>query len=144
MFGSRHSQGQQQETGNVFSGFDTNILAEAFGVDEETARKLQGEQDERGLIVRVERGLQTVRPPFSREEERQQQRGGGHRNGLEETVCSARFRENIDDPSRADIYNPQAGRLSTLNSYNLPILRRIQLSAERGVLQKVRNSLVAQ
>ncbi|KAM7501464.1 hypothetical protein LguiB_000368 [Lonicera macranthoides] len=131
MRGSRHSQSQQQETDNVFSGFDTQTLAEAFGVDEETARKLKGEQDERGPIVRVERGLQTVRPPFSREEERQQQQGEGRGNGLEETVCSARFRENIDDPSRADIYNPRAGRLSTLNSYNLPILRHIQLSAER-------------
>lgn len=115
-------------------------MAEAFGVDEETARKLQGEDDERGHIVRVERGLQVIRPPRTREEQERQEQGQRHGqgNGLEETVCSARFRENIDDPSRADIYNPRAGRLSTLNSFNLPILSFFKLSAERGVLQRVR------
>ncbi|KAF3947807.1 hypothetical protein CMV_026114 [Castanea mollissima] len=57
-------------------------------------------------------------------------------NGIEETLCTLRLRENIHDPSRADIYNPDAGRISTLNSHNLPILRWLQLSAEFGRLQK--------
>ena len=83
-----------------------------------------------------------------REEEREQererresQRGGrgrGGYNGIEETLCTLRLRENIHDPSRADIYNPHAGRISTLNSHNLPVLRWLQLSAEFGRLQKVR------
>ena len=83
-----------------------------------------------------------------REEEREQererresQRGGrgrGGYNGIEETLCTLRLRENIHDPSRADIYNPHAGRISTLNSYNLPVLRWLQLSAEFGRLQRVR------
>ena len=81
-----------------------------------------------------------------REEEREQERGrresqrggrGGY-NGIEETLCTLRLRENIHDPSRADIYNPHAGRISTLNSHNLPVLRWLQLSAEFGRLQRVR------
>ncbi|KAK4595356.1 hypothetical protein RGQ29_013704 [Quercus rubra] len=81
-----------------------------------------------------------------REEEREQERerresqrggrGGGGYNGIEETLCTLRLRENIHDPSRADIYNPHAGRISTLNSHNLPVLRWLQLSAEFGRLQK--------
>ena len=82
-----------------------------------------------------------------REEEREQererresQRGGrGGYNGIEETLCTLRLRENIHDPSRADIYNPHAGRISTLNSHNLPVLRWLQLSAEFGRLQRVRS-----
>ncbi|KAA8543372.1 hypothetical protein F0562_021133 [Nyssa sinensis] len=128
--------GQQERFGSVLRGFDVQILAEALGVDTETARKLQGEDDQRGHIVRVERGLQVVRPPLSREEEEEQEREGRRGNGLEETICSMRLRENINDPSRADVYNPRAGRLSSLNSLNLPILNLLQLSAEKGVLYR--------
>ncbi|KAL4601892.1 hypothetical protein ACB092_10G014900 [Castanea dentata] len=79
-----------------------------------------------------------------REEEREQERerresrrgGRGRDNGIEETLCTLRLRENIHDPSRADVYNPQAGRISTLNSHNLPVLRWLQLSAEFGRLQR--------
>ena len=62
---------------------------------------------------------------------------GDYDNGLEETFCSMRLKENIGDPSRADIFTPQAGRISTVNSFNLPILRHLRLSAERGVLYNV-------
>lgn len=137
---------QGQESGNVFRGFDVQTLKESFNVDEETARKLRGENDKRGHIIKVERGLQVTSPPLTREEERQRQeqgqgQGGRDNNGLEETICSARLGENLNDPERADIYNPNAGRLSTLNSYNLPILSVLRLSAERGVLHK--NAMVA-
>nr|POF05311.1 13s globulin basic chain [Quercus suber] len=44
--------------------------------------------------------------------------------------------ENIHDPSHADIYNPEAGQISTLNSHNLVVLRWLQLSAEFGRLQR--------
>lgn len=128
--------------GNIFSGFDTRILAESFGVSEELARRLQSQQDERGNIVRVQEGLHVVRPPWRAGEEREFHHHGRYMdNGLEETICSARIRENIDDPERADIYTPQAGRLTTLNSFNLPILKFLRLSAEKGVLY--RNSIMA-
>ncbi|KAE8735966.1 Legumin B [Hibiscus syriacus] len=38
------------------------------------------------------------------------------------------------DSSFADIFNPRGGRITTVNGFNLPILKWLQLSAERGVL----------
>ncbi|XP_058094543.1 cocosin 1-like [Magnolia sinica] len=130
----------QQESGNenIFSGFNVETLAEAFGVSTETARKLQSEDDRRGNIVRVENGLQVVRPPRREEDEQREQRG---LNGLEETTCSMRLTENIADPTRADVYTPRGGRIRNTNGQNLPILRTLQMSAERGVLY--RNALLA-
>ena len=104
--------------------------------------------------MKVKGKLQVARPPRSREErerlerqereqekedekEQRESRRGGRDNGIEETLCTLRLRENIHDPSRADIYNPKAGRISTLNSHNLPVLRWLQLSAEFGRLQRV-------
>jgi hypothetical protein len=122
-------------------------------VNEDTARKLQGNNDNRRHIVRVEGDLQVLRPPMSREEwereesqeresererERQRQQGGrGRENGFEETICTMRLRENIGRRSRADIYTEQAGRINTVNSNTLPVLRWLQLSAERGDLNRV-------
>lgn len=140
-----------QEGNNVFSGFETRFLANLLNLDEETVRKIQGHNDQRKNIVRVKGGgLDVVAPPRAREErereeqqerERERQESGRGRkeysNGFEETICSARLRENIGDSARADIFNPQAGRISTVNSFNLPILNYLQLSAERGVLYRV-------
>ncbi|XP_023897463.1 LOW QUALITY PROTEIN: 11S globulin seed storage protein Jug r 4 [Quercus suber] len=152
----RGQRRQQQGKGNnLFSGFRTEDLADAFNVDKETIRNLQGFHEDRKNIVKVKGRLQVAMPPRSgeererlerqereqeKEDEREQResqspRGGGD-NGIEETLCTLRLRENIYDPSRADIYNPQAGRISTLNSHNLPVLRRLQLSAEFGRLQR--------
>ncbi|KVE34071.1 11-S seed storage protein, plant, partial [Cynara cardunculus var. scolymus] len=124
------SKGQSQEegSGNIFQGFEVEILAKAFNVDRETAQMLQCQLDQRGHIVMVERGLQVIRPPMSIQE---QQRG---RNGIDETICSLKIRENIDDASRADFYNPQAGSCTHLNSLKFPILKFLQLGAQRGVL----------
>ncbi|CAM8928694.1 unnamed protein product [Rhodiola kirilowii] len=61
-------------------------------------------------------------------------RGGRGDNGFEETLCNMRLRENINDPERADIYTTRGGRISTINSFNLPVLSWLDLSAERGVL----------
>ncbi|KAL1539667.1 11S globulin seed storage protein Jug r 4-like [Salvia divinorum] len=130
--GSKRGQEAQSELGNVFRGFDDELLAEAFGVDVETARKLRGQNDQRGHIIRAEKSIQLIQPHRSRQEQEQERR----HNGLEETFCSARVKENLDRPSRADFYNPRAGRFSTLNSFNLPILRFLQLSAARGVLHR--------
>ncbi|KAJ6412185.1 hypothetical protein OIU84_005275 [Salix udensis] len=110
-------------------------LLKLSNVDEQVARRLQNESDRRGNIVRVKGGLQIVMPPsLMRQDEHEQEHRGEHRNGLEETMCTMRIRENIGDASRADVFTPEAGRISTLNSHKLPILRHIQLSAERGVL----------
>nr|TKS08074.1 hypothetical protein D5086_0000107240 [Populus alba] len=67
---------------NIFGGFDERLLAEAFNVDTRLARRMKNENDNRGIIVRVQHELQVVSPQQSREEEereREHQRspGGG-------------------------------------------------------------------
>ncbi|RZC54517.1 hypothetical protein C5167_013375 [Papaver somniferum] len=132
----RSRQTEEEISGNhVFSGFDVEMLAEAFGVSTETARSLQSQNDNRGNIVRVENGLRVIRPPRREEEEEREQRETRY-NGFEETLCAARLVHNIADPVRADVYSPLGGRISSLNSQKLPILNYLQLSAERGVLYR--------
>ncbi|KAJ9543532.1 hypothetical protein OSB04_023239 [Centaurea solstitialis] len=131
----QQQQGQShRNAGNIFNGFDVEFLQEAFNVDRETAEKLQGQRDQRGHIVRVQQGLQIIRPPQSRQEQEQEQRGYG--NGVDETICSLKLKENIDNPSHIDFANPQAGRISNLNNFKFPILRHLQLSVARGELHR--------
>lgn len=132
----RRGQEGQQEGGNIFSGFDEQLLAESFDVETELIRNLQSQDDRRGSIIRVRDELRVLSP--ERQEEEQERGGrGGRDNGLEETFCSMRLRQNINDPTQADVYNPRGGRVTSLNSQKLPILNYLQLSAERGVLYKV-------
>ncbi|XP_050363141.1 prunin 1 Pru du 6.0101-like [Argentina anserina] len=133
---SRHQQ-QQQGNNNIFAGFNTQLLADALNIDQQTAQQLQGQNDNRPQIVRVKGRLDFIQPPQSEQEERhqqgiQRQTGQQGQNGFEETFCNFRIKENIGRPSRADVFSPQAGRISTLNSFKLPILRHLDLSAERG------------
>ncbi|KAI3881909.1 hypothetical protein MKX03_021278 [Papaver bracteatum] len=121
-------RGQQDiPENNIFNGFNVETLAEAFGVSTETARRLQGQDDQRGNIVFIDGGLQAIRPQQGEEEEQQEQRYRTT-NGLEETICT-------------DIYSEKAGRITTLNSQKLPILNYLQMSAERGVIYH--NALLA-
>ncbi|XP_078151250.1 cocosin 1-like [Carex rostrata] len=154
-----HELGQQVSGNNILNGFDTQLLAEAFGVNPELARRLQSQDDQRGEIVHVKRGLQLLRPFRSLEEQQQQQQGEefegeqyqGERfeherfgpgsnysisNGLDENFCTIKIRQNINDPNRADIFNPQGGRITRLNSQKLPILNIVQMSATRVVLRR--------
>ncbi|KAF9609292.1 hypothetical protein IFM89_015537 [Coptis chinensis] len=125
---------QDNSSNNIFSGFDDQMLAEAFGVSRDIARKLKGQNDNRGSIVRVESGLQVIRPPRMEEEEEEYQQE--RPNGLEEPLCNIKLRVNIDNPSKSDVYNPNAGRINRINSRNLPILRLLNLNAEKGVLYR--------
>jgi hypothetical protein len=165
----RYGREEEQQGGsgnNVLSGFDASLLAEAIGVSQETVRKLQSRNDERGDIVRVERSLRVLRPSRSEEREERSERGerrekeerserGERRereesrerysedrvaligNGLDEAICSMKMKENIADPMKSDIYKPNGGRITYLNSQKLPILKYIQMSANRGVLDRV-------
>jgi Cupin len=131
-------------------------LAEALGINQELARRLQSQYDKRGEIVRVERGLQLLRPFRSQEEQQQRQQevfegerfeherfqSRNQSNGLDENFCTIKFRQNINDPNRADIFNPQGGRITRLNSQKLPILNHVQMSATRVVLRRVRNAYI--
>lgn len=146
----------QLPSNNMLSGFDTQMLAEALGVNPELVRRLQSQNDQRGEIVFVKQGLQMLRPSRSKEMQQQQfeesmetqQQFGetmqGQRNmtnGLDETFCTMKIRTNIDIPSRADYFNQRGSRVALLNSQKLPILNIVQMSATRVVLQRVRSKL---
>ncbi|GMJ01308.1 CRUCIFERINA [Hibiscus trionum] len=140
----RHSHEQQSSScNNLLCAFDSEFLAQAFNVDTSLIRRLQEFRGHKGSIIRVKDRLDVVSPPRMEEEEREERQQEqryrerhpfGRDNGLEETFCAMRLKENIADPERADIFNPQAGRLTTLNRFNLPILNALGLSAERGYL----------
>lgn len=118
---------------HLLRAFDTKLFASALGVPEDLARKIQRE-DSRGEMVMVKEGLKLIRPDSQiRREEKEE--ADLDINGLEEALCAYRLRENIDDPRQADYFNPQAGWLTKLNAQKLPILRRLRLSAKRGVMR---------
>lgn len=79
------------------------------------------------------------------EEEQQEQRRGRRRrqsgNGLEETVCTKRLRQNLGRAKSPDIFVSQAGAIKTVNSLDLPALGLLGLSADYGLLYKV-NSFI--
>nr|5GYL_A Chain A, legumin-like protein [Cicer arietinum]5GYL_B Chain B, legumin-like protein [Cicer arietinum]5GYL_C Chain C, legumin-like protein [Cicer arietinum] len=169
------SEEEENEGGNIFSGFKRDFLEDALNVNRRIVNKLQGrnEDEEKGAIVKVKGGLSIITPPEkeprqkrgSRQEEdededekrqphrhsrqdededekrqpRRHSRGGSKSqrdNGFEETICTARLHQNIGSSSSPDIYNPQAGRIKTVTSFDLPALRFLKLSAEFGSLHK--------
>ncbi|TVU43540.1 hypothetical protein EJB05_10019, partial [Eragrostis curvula] len=118
---------QSNESYNILSAFDTELLAESIRVSRETARKLQGRHDRRGNIVRVRRAhLRVLRPTTTEETTR---------NGVDEALCSMKLRENVADAGKADMYTPNGGRITVLNSQKLPVLKLIQMSVNRGVMR---------
>ncbi|CDY14908.1 BnaA02g22500D [Brassica napus] len=125
-----HGRGQQPQN-NILNGFSPEVLAQAFKIDVRTAQQLQNQQDNRGNIVRVQGPFGVIRPPLKSQRPQETEA-----NGLEETICSARCTDNLDDPSNADVYKPQLGYISILNSYDLPILRVLRLSALRGSIRQ--------
>ncbi|XP_065872021.1 11S globulin seed storage protein Ana o 2.0101-like [Euphorbia lathyris] len=145
---TRRSRGEQGPSSrNVFAGIDEEMLAEAFNVNTDLARRLKGENDNRGIIVRVDGELEVLSPERSRQQERWESerrdcgksgrcRGDEYANGIEETFCSARLKHNIDRPSASDVFNPRAGRVTNVNSLNLPILSQLRLSIQKGVLYR--------
>ncbi|KAF0900532.1 hypothetical protein E2562_032127 [Oryza meyeriana var. granulata] len=133
-----------EESYNILSGFDTELLAESMRVSREVARKLQGRNDKRGNIVRVRRGgLSLLRPATERVTDEEMMRGvnAAAGNGLDEALCLMKLRENIADPMKADLYTPNGGRITVLNSQKLPVLKLIKMSVNRGVMR--RNAILA-
>ncbi|CAL9778534.1 unnamed protein product, partial [Musa acuminata subsp. burmannicoides] len=133
---------QQIKGNNLLSGFELDPLAEALGVDRELVRKIQNPDDRRGEIVLVTSGLQVLQASRQSEqlvrerEVRQEcQEGRGCQSNVLEAFCTMKVRQNIGDPLRADYFNPRAGRITTLNSQKLPILRFVQMSAVRALLR---------
>ncbi|XP_045796068.1 legumin type B-like [Trifolium pratense] len=224
--GRKHGEEQEEESNNMFSGFDSRFLGQVLKVKESIIKKLQSPDEEhrKHQIIHVKGGLSIIRPPlepeirseeakthrehhgekkveeeevvedepgkrehrkwrketrqhregegegeeeevveeketktkerFSHHGERKTRRGerreaeeeelkeekqsrtrtreheGQRGNFLEETVCTLKLHENIADPSRADVFNPRAGRINTVNSLTLPVLKSLHLSAQ--------------
>ncbi|MED6226019.1 hypothetical protein PIB30_099310, partial [Stylosanthes scabra] len=63
----------ENEGGNIFSGFTPDFLAQAFQVDRQTVQNLRGEneREEQGAIVTVKGGLQVLTPDRDEDEEDQ-------------------------------------------------------------------------
>ncbi|RWV80140.1 hypothetical protein GW17_00058631 [Ensete ventricosum] len=109
-------------------------MSEALGVDKEVARKIQNPDDGRGEIVGVDRGLQLLQPsPRKGEQERRRRES----NGLEEAYCTMDYMQNIGDTTLCDQYDPNAGRITVLNSRKFPVLRFMEMGAVRGSLRPV-------
>ncbi|VFR00574.1 unnamed protein product [Cuscuta campestris] len=139
--GSQRSEQQLLEGmgyggGNILGGFRSRYVRDSFRTDKDTAENLQGAKDGRGHIVRLEAEdlLSILAVPFSSPEDDNDRSAAG--NGVEETICTARVRQNIDDSSRADISDPLAGYFFTVNKYTLPIFGLVKLSAGHGSLKR--------
>uniref|UniRef100_A0A0D9VE98 RING-type domain-containing protein n=1 Tax=Leersia perrieri TaxID=77586 RepID=A0A0D9VE98_9ORYZ len=122
----------QHSEQNIFNGFNVEVLGEAIGINTETTRRLQSQNDQRGEIIRVKHGLQLLKPTLTQQQEQQEQQySKGQYNGLEENFCTVKARVNIESPTHADYYNPRAGRITRLDNQKLPILNLVGMSAAR-------------
>lgn len=119
----QQGQGSFNNFQNIFSGFDTELLAEAFNSDPQIVRAMQ-ESRNRGLIVKVQQPMQFITPDEQQVQQprQQQRRSGGGSNGLEETICSEKLLYNLDNQREADIVSRQAGKLNYVNEHKLQIL----------------------
>ncbi|KAL4190305.1 hypothetical protein AMTRI_Chr07g24050 [Amborella trichopoda] len=127
----RGEQGRERFIQTILPQIDTRFLAESFGIPDELAQRIQRE-DERGLIVRVEKqGMRVLIPEEEEREEEEREREGASVNGLEELYCNVKIRQNIDTLRDIDIYSRQGGRLKTINRKNLPILEILDMSAQK-------------
>ncbi|KAJ0967583.1 hypothetical protein J5N97_024500 [Dioscorea zingiberensis] len=123
---------------SVLTGFDEDELSEVLRVSRETVRRLQGDDDQRGHIIWVKQGFHVSRPSRQQQQEQcdNEDDENAPNNLFADNICSFRIRENINDPSKADIFNPRGGRLTHVSSQDLPILQNLQMSAQRGVLYR--------
>uniref|UniRef100_A0A452XU79 Cupin type-1 domain-containing protein n=1 Tax=Aegilops tauschii subsp. strangulata TaxID=200361 RepID=A0A452XU79_AEGTS len=137
LFAGNYRSSQLHSSQNIFSGFDVRLLAEALGTSGKIAQRLQSQNDD---IIHVNHTLKFLKPVFTQQREPESYPQGqshasqstyGGWNGLEENFCDHKLSVNIDDPSRADIYNPRAGTITRLNSQTFPILNIVQMSATR-------------
>lgn len=131
--------------GNMLAGFDPNTLAEAWGVERETVRRIQENNQGRGLIVRVNEPRRQRRgrenSPISFWESNvitgggeEEEREGFNPSALQQLFCNMRLRHNADNREDADVFIRDGGRLNTVNRFKLNALSHINLAAERGVL----------
>lgn len=115
---------------SIFSGFSEELLAEAYNIPETVARRLQEDDNRRGIIVRCQDEMRRMMRPDEDEQEGQRRLV----NGLEETICTIKYQYNLDTQQESDVFSRQAGRVNIVNRHKLPILRYLDMSAEKGHL----------
>lgn len=74
------------------------------------------------------------------EEEEEEPSASPSSNGLEETICTARVQHNMNTQKEADVYSRESGRINILNRLKLPILKYMDMSAEKGHLFPVKKN----
>ncbi|XP_020237859.1 glycinin G4 [Cajanus cajan] len=114
-------------------------------VEEEEEKEEEG-PEHKSRERRWKKKIQPAKPEEGGEEKEEEEeeeeyetkhsRRKEHGNGIEESICTVKLHESISRPSRADFYNPKAGRISTLNSATFPALTPFGLSAQYVVLYK--------
>ncbi|KAH6805052.1 hypothetical protein C2S51_029883 [Perilla frutescens var. frutescens] len=117
---------------NIFQAFDAELMAEAFNVSPDIIRRMQATEEERGLSVMARESMRYIRPEEVKEYS--SRRPSEQYNGLEESFCSMKILSNLDNTREADVYSRQAGKLNVVDMHKLPILRFIDMSAEKGTL----------
>ena len=146
----RERQSSHYEFSNIFSVFDTSLMAEAFGVPEEVISRMQQTQD-RSFIIRAEKGEMRILAPKGEcdtgcdEEEHETRRSSHGRaqiglmgvNGLEESICTMKLRHSTLNRKDSDVYTRRGGRLNIVNEHKLPILKHIDMSLEKGHMYPV-------
>ncbi|KAJ0967585.1 hypothetical protein J5N97_024502 [Dioscorea zingiberensis] len=119
---------------NLVSALDSQMLSEVLNIPLDTVKQIQ-RPDTRGHILTMDQQQQQTmfRPEvYEREQERRDQEAI---NGIDETFCFARVQYNLDRRGEADVFSSQAGRLNSVNANKLPILKLIDMSAEKGNLR---------
>ncbi|KAK4441586.1 11S globulin seed storage protein Jug r 4 [Sesamum alatum] len=98
----------------MFFRIDVQMLTEVFELMSRQQEASRVRTMKRGHIITVARGFRSSATSPEREYGRQEEAPyyGATIMGLRRPFCSAKMRENIDKTSRADIYNPRAGRFS--------------------------------
>lgn len=138
--GSRRSHSVEDTFQNVFSAMDEQLLAESFNVPTELARKVQ-QVNGRGTIVKCDPQMRILSPSDEEGEEYRHGMNMEEENGIEETMCTMHIKHNTDFRREADLHTTQAGRINLVAAEKLPILQLLEMSAERGHLMPVINTL---
>jgi hypothetical protein len=112
---------EQQFGQNIFSGFSTQLLSEAFGISQQTTQRIKSQNDQRGEIVRVHQGLHLLKPIFSQQGPMEQQgpvEQQGYQPFQQQEGQSSPYLEGQSSPFQEGQSSPYLQGQSTGGSFN--------------------------
>ncbi|WCJ38323.1 Glutelin type-B 2 [Euphorbia peplus] len=113
---------------NILNGFSPEFITGAFNIDNDLANKLLRKKDLRGSVTYTSDGGLHYNSPCPRHDQP---------NFVDEFLCNVKSRTTkISDPSRADLFIPEVGYLTSIDALKLPVLESIQLSVSYELLRK--------